>query len=939
MLIKDGIATVVGLGASKAGEVVFFYTKIKTKNGSFSFQYIRGLILSLNFTSAFIIILGNDVLLRSGTSVFRSFSLFNVNTSLQMFGRVIDALAQSKDGLDVSMPFFSIERYSYIEKKAAGIVDRVPVNIPLRTGVKAVDSLIPVGRGQRELIIGDRQTGKSSVAIDTILNYSLQNNNLISLTDKLILNDLRKVVWFVYTAIGQKQSSVSQVFSTLKTHSSSWFTSVVSATAAEPVPLQFLAPYTACTLGEFIRDILGGHCVIIYDDLSKHAVAYRQMSLLLRRPPGREAFPGDVFYVHSRLLERAGALRYISYTHKYKVNCTQSFHTNFSPLVCKAVETLFPLDFPRGTLTALPIIETQAGDVSAYIPTNVISITDGQIFLEAELFYRGIRPAINVGLSVSRVGSAAQSPLAKKVVGSLKIDLAQFREIEGFAKLGASLDDHTQRLLIKGENLIEILKQKLNAPLSLNDQNLSIFLGVGYSPSWLNAVLKISFFRNTSFISRSRIRTSWFELIRLYTVNFSLVNLSELLTAFLNFIKSTGVSQAFNFVSTEIITFKIINKFACFFFDDLFIAFLCENSTIDIKHNKELCLKNLKYSNLNLRKKLSANNIIRRPNFFREEKLSFSTLLYSPLFTLRELSIFEESNIDFFSIENISIEMVMLYFNLVFKYCASTSNTPFFYKLKNNFKSLYKVEKLGRILFEPFITTKNISNIAVFNSLKFLIVEQRLSTNLNFFSLFTRLNTFTPKSLSSKMVNTFFKPYFAEERNLNKKLLYYTLNIYRFFSLKGQIHYFNFIHTLVNLKKCSPKFTFQLAESEFQKFSSLTLFLTKNNLIKNSKFSTYKDFEIISLISQYTQSTLSFYDDLNLTYNLNHKPLMFRDLKRFYVFLKKLSTIGLKTLMSLGFVSVSLFFQDLLESPVLFNTKVQNPFIREQIKKLSSLVF
>jgi len=370
-----------------------------------------------------------------------------------MFGNVVDALGQNK--LTGFFPGSNVERFGLVEKKAAGIIDRVPVNIPLRTGLKAIDSLVPIGRGQRELIIGDRQTGKTAVGIDTILNYAVLNNNIKNFKSTISLQALRQVVWFIYAAVAQKQSSVSEISIRLAKRNALWYTAIISSTAADSAPLQFLVPYSACTLGEYIRDFVGGHCTVIYDDLSKHAVAYRQMSLLLRRPPGREAFPGDVFYIHSRLLERAGALRHLTYLKYITFNKART-------LTVKRMEFFkIPTVQPRGTLTALPIIETQAGDVSAYIPTNVISITDGQIFLETELFYKGIRPAINVGLSVSRVGSAAQPFIMKKVSGSLKMELAQYREVESFAKLSSSLDSQTQRILLRGENLIEILKQNV----------------------------------------------------------------------------------------------------------------------------------------------------------------------------------------------------------------------------------------------------------------------------------------------------------------------------------------------------------------------------------------------------------------------------------------------------------------------------------------------
>jgi F-type H+-transporting ATPase subunit alpha len=346
---------------------------------------------------------------------------------------VVDALGNPIDGKG---PIEATER-GRVEVKAPGIIPRQSVHEPMQTGLKAIDSLIPVGRGQRELIIGDRQTGKTAIAIDTFLNQRGLNAG----------SDESKKLYCVYVAVGQKRSTVAQIVKTLEEQGAMEYSIVVAATASEPAPLQFLAPYSACTRGEYFRDN-GMHAVIVYDDLSKHAVAYRQMSLLLRRPPGREAFPGDVFYLHSRLLERAA-----------KMNA----------------------DYGSGSLTALPVIETQAGDVSAYIPTNVISITDGQIFLETELFYKGIRPAVNVGLSVSRVGSAAQIKAMKQVAGSIKLELAQYREMESFAQFASDLDASTQRLLARGARLTELLKQAQYSPMPVEEQVASIFIGVrGY---------------------------------------------------------------------------------------------------------------------------------------------------------------------------------------------------------------------------------------------------------------------------------------------------------------------------------------------------------------------------------------------------------------------------------------------------------------------------
>lgn len=416
--VGDGIAIIDGLNSVHAGEMLEFDCGLK------------GMALNLNSSSVGAVIFGNEKLVKQGDFVFRTQTLMQIPVGKSLLGRVVDVLGNPIDGKG---PLNS-ESISKIEVKAPGIIARKSVHEPLQTGLKVVDSLVPIGRGQRELIIGDRQTGKTSIAIDAIINQSFYNNTAEE-SDK---------VYCVYVAIGQKRSSVAQIVEIFKQNKALEYTIIVAATASEAASLQFLAPYSGAAIAEFFRDN-GMSALIIYDDLSKHAVAYRQMSLLLRRPPGREAFPGDVFYLHSRLLERAAKLS---------------------------------AAFKSGSLTALPVIETQAGDVSAYIPTNVISITDGQIFLDTSLFYRGIRPAVNVGLSVSRVGSAAQVKGMKAVAGSLKLELAQFREIAGFAKFGSDIDAATQKLLDRGEKLTEILKQSNFQPLDITKQIISITSGV-----------------------------------------------------------------------------------------------------------------------------------------------------------------------------------------------------------------------------------------------------------------------------------------------------------------------------------------------------------------------------------------------------------------------------------------------------------------------------
>ena len=416
--VGDGIARVHGLDNVQAGEMVEFPGGIK------------GMALNLEADNVGIVIFGSDAGIKEGDTVKRTGTIVDVPVGRGLLGRVVDGLGNPIDGKG---PLTDVTR-SRVEVKAPGIIPRTSVNEPMQTGLKALDALVPVGRGQRELIIGDRQTGKTAVAIDTFINQKAANAG----------TDESKKLYCIYVAVGQKRSTVAQIVRALEENGAMEYSIVVAATASEPAPLQFLAPYTGCTMGEYFRDN-GMHAVIVYDDLSKQAVAYRQMSLLLRRPPGREAYPGDVFYLHSRLLERAA-----------KMNDTHG----------------------GGSLTALPIIETQAGDVSAYIPTNVISITDGQIFLETELFYQGVRPAINVGLSVSRVGSAAQTKAMKKVAGTIKLELAQYREMAAFAQFGSDLDASTQRLLNRGARLTELLKQGQYKPMPFEEQVVSIFAGV-----------------------------------------------------------------------------------------------------------------------------------------------------------------------------------------------------------------------------------------------------------------------------------------------------------------------------------------------------------------------------------------------------------------------------------------------------------------------------
>lgn len=421
--VGDGIARIYGLENAMSGELLEFP------------HNISGMVLNLEEDNVGAAILGQDYKIKQGDVVKRTGKIVEVPVGQELMGRVINAIGIPIDGKGP----LGAKGKRRVEVKARGIVDRKPVKEPLQTGIKAIDGMIPIGRGQRELIIGDRQTGKTAVAVDTIINQKGQG------------------VFCIYVAIGQKQSTVAQVVEKLRSYGAMDYTVIVSATASESAPLQFIAPYTGCTIGEHFRDN-GRHALIIYDDLSKHAVAYRQLSLLLRRPPGREAYPGDVFYLHSRLLERAAKLKD---------------------------------ELGGGSLTALPVIETQAGDVSAYIPTNVISITDGQIYLETDLFYAGVRPAINVGLSVSRVGGSAQVKAMKQVAGTLRLELAQYRELAAFAQFGSDLDAATQRQLARGSRLVEILKQGQYKPLAVEKQVLIIFAATnGYVDTYPVSALK-----------------------------------------------------------------------------------------------------------------------------------------------------------------------------------------------------------------------------------------------------------------------------------------------------------------------------------------------------------------------------------------------------------------------------------------------------------------
>ena len=479
--VIDGVVTIYGLQNIKAGELSNFENNI------------QGMALNSNYNSISAVLFGNEREILPGQIVKGTGNIVSVPVGEELLGRVVNSLGQPIDNKE---NFKNIE-LKQVEIKAPGIITRKSVHEPMITGIKAIDSLVPIGRGQRELIIGDKQTGKTSICIDAILNQKFENEK-----------NKKNSLYCIYTAIGQKRSGVSKLLNLLEKNKALEYSIIVAATASDPAPLQFLAPYTGCTIGEYFRDN-GKHALIIYDDSSKQAVAYRQMSLLLRRPPGREAYPGDIFYLHSRLLERAA-----------KLNDSLG----------------------GGSLTALPIVETQAGDVSAYIPTNVISITDGQIFLETNLFYNGIRPAVNVGLSVSRVGSAAQNLSIKKIAGSLKSELAQFREILGSAQFGSDLDETTKALLARGNMLTELLKQNRYSPMAIENQFMILYSGIKGFITHLD-IKEIKFYEN-KFLNELN--------------NNEIFKINSLLISNNNYFKQ---KNSFNIATFIIVLFKYLNKY------------------------------------------------------------------------------------------------------------------------------------------------------------------------------------------------------------------------------------------------------------------------------------------------------------------------------------------------------------------------------------------
>lgn len=563
--VSDGVVLVSNLNNVQVGNLV----KFKTETDDY------GLVTTIKTdgTCEIVILSNNDIY--SGIQVIDEIFELSYNVSFLSFGRYLDGIGREISQLNHHDLLDIFEISTNINKKATGIIDRLPVKKPFLTGTKVVDSLLPIGRGQRELIIGDRQTGKTSIAIDMILNYSTTNNFEIS-GDKLRLSNLKNIVWFVYCGIGKKQSDIKKIIKILEDKNSLWFTALVCANASDTPALQYLAPYTACSLGEYVRDCIGGDSIIFFDDLSKHAVAYRQMSLLLRRPPGREAFPGDVFYIHSRLLERAGSL------------CNRKWNDE---------------QLKRGTMTAFPIVETQAGDVSAYIPTNVISITDGQIFLETNLFYKGILPAVNVGLSVSRVGSAAQPALLKSVASTLKTELAQYRELENFVQFGADIDASLARLLYRGENIVKAMTQGVQTPVNLLNLVFEIILSVGFSKKTDENFKKIKEQKNVKsgrfFLSNLQI--SLLEVLRTNINNFEVANVSDFISGFYNFLDVISFDiSLYNSTFIDYIT-NVLNILPNFFYDDLIKLFLTKSGKTTIKYrnikqkisDKKLPLENL----------------------------------------------------------------------------------------------------------------------------------------------------------------------------------------------------------------------------------------------------------------------------------------------------------------------------------------------------------
>jgi F-type H+-transporting ATPase subunit alpha len=635
---KDGIVTVSNLLQLRVGSIV----KFKTSGNDY------GLVSTINSdgTAEILVLTSNEVF--QGTQVHTKPYDLACNVSLLVFGKYLNGIGavvsnsvpsvigkNAFNKLDKLVKtqvvknetnFYEIK--TNIEKKATGIVDRLPVKKPFLTGTKVVDSLLPIGRGQRELIIGDRQTGKTSIAIDMILNYVNSNKEELQ-TTYITTENLRNIVWFVYCGVGKKQADIKNIINLLVKKNAMWFTSLVCANASESPALQFLAPYTACSIGEYIRDCVGGDSVIIFDDLSKHAVAYRQMSLLLRRPPGREAFPGDIFYVHSRLLERAGSL------------CNKLWNN----IVLK-----------RGTMTAFPIIETQAGDVSAYIPTNVISITDGQIFLETGLFYKGILPAVNVGLSVSRVGSAAQPALLKSVASTLKTELAQYRELANFVQFGADIDASISRALFRGENIVKAMSQGVQNPVNLINLVFEVILSVGFSKKTDTSFQALKESKNEEHSGRTfpkDLQLSLLEILRSNMSYFDLDGVSQFIANFYYFLDVISFDvYLYTEGFIEYITY-MLTLLPTYLFNDIAKLFLMQTGELTLNYADKYNMTNFNFSVTNeidlidftllprYIKNLSKNNS--KYNFTSKNVLNNTLGTFSNIFN-GDLGYFKDSN-------------------------------------------------------------------------------------------------------------------------------------------------------------------------------------------------------------------------------------------------------------------------------------------------------
>lgn len=786
---KDGIVTVSNLKDLKIGSLI----KFKTIHEDYGLVYT----LNSNSTAEILVLTNNDVF--QGTQIFDQNFDLSCKVSLLVFGKYLNGLGSIVKDLrpkkklvltdimtmaefntmsieDRNIFFYKctdiafrnmykknkklFEIESNIEKKATGIIDRLPVRKPFLTGTKVVDSLLPIGRGQRELIIGDRQTGKTSIAIDMILNYVRSNKEELQ-TKYITLENLRKIVWFVYCGIGKKQTDIKNIISLLTDKGAMWYTSLVCANASESPALQFLAPYSACSIGEYIRDCVGGDSVIFFDDLSKHAVAYRQMSLLLRRPPGREAFPGDIFYVHSRLLERAGSL------------CNKLWND----IILK-----------RGTMTAFPIIETQAGDVSAYIPTNVISITDGQIFLETGLFYKGILPAVNVGLSVSRVGSAAQPGLLKSVASTLKTELAQYRELENFVQFGADIDASIARLLYRGENIVKAMSQGVQNPVNLMNLVFEVILSVGFSKKSEESfkVIKENFktLHSGRFFTNS-IQISLLELLRSSMPNFEVNNVSHFITGFYNFLDIISFDISLYTESFNEYVTMILNTLPTFLFDDTIRFFLMKSGNLNInyknKYKKGSNINNSKIEEFKFNENLNIKNSFNSINNFSlklKDNLSLIDLFKLP----RSIQGLNRTRKDKLTIKNILNNSLGSFENILngdfgfFKERSFDINNSI---TKNSFSfSSYFMLYFVRMIFSimPSVNLENsiIYDFSKLDNNKVLLNNTINNDNINFY--FTSLNYYNNR-LSFNELNVVFNIILNFLNKTSNTNIYYNISI------------------------------------------------------------------------------------------------------------------------------------------------------------------